>query len=432
MNIITLILKDIKLFGKSKSSIALTFFVPMVITLIFGAIFGGFGGTSQLRDMKVLMVDQDNTDFSDQFRTVLDSLPELSVYTKQKVDDEYILFTEESMNDWIVKGRHKIGIVIPKGFQEAYKTGKTIPLKIHYDPKFIIEFNIIYGLLQKTIMQKFPDIMMNRFYQSSYEYLGEQTGSQFKTDIDSVVNQYFYRSEQPETQPSTGAEDSGFSPIGDPISLETVELLGQEQQNPAFAQYVAGMAVLFLLFSVTYAGASLLDEKHNGTIKRLLIAPVLRSEILISKMMYSIFLGIIQLSALFLFGWLVFKLPIFQHLTALIIMILATALACASIGIFIAAICKNQNQASGLSTLIVLGMSALGGSMVPSTMMPVYVNRIGQFTLNHWAMKGFTDIFWRNLGLGDILQSVFILIGIGIVFSAISIIIFNKKLMEEN
>jgi ABC-2 type transport system permease protein len=428
MSVIHLINKDIRIFMKSKSSIALTFFVPMVITLIFGAIFGGFGGTTQLRDMKLLLVDNDQSDFSTEFRTVLDSLPELSVYTKMKVQDDFVLFTEETMNNQIIKGNYKIGMVIPKGFEEASQGGKTLPLKLHYDPKFVIEYNIIHGLLQKTIMQKFPILMMHRFRETANQHLGEQRGQLFWSDIDSVVDNYFPNAS---TEPSSQTESS-FNSMGDPVSLETVELLGQEQQNPMFAQYVAGMAILFLLFSVTYAGASLLDEKHNGTIKRLLIAPVKRSDILLSKMIYTIYLGIFQLTALFLFGWLVFKLPVFQHIPALVVMILATAVACASLGIFIAAICKNQNQVSGLSTLIVLGMSALGGSMVPSSIMPTYLNKIGQFTLNHWAMKGFTDIFWRGLGIADLLPSIFILVGIGIVFSLISIAIFNKKLMEEN
>jgi ABC-type multidrug transport system permease subunit len=430
MNIITLIFKDIRLFSKSKSTIALTFFVPMIITLIFGAIFGGFGGSSALSDMKILMVDNDKTDFSVQFRAVLDSLPELTVYTKYKVKDEFVLFDEESMNNLIIKGNYKIGVVIPTGFQEAFQNGKNLPLKMHYDPKFVIEYNILYGLLQKTIMQNFPTIMMNSLYRTTNEYLGEQLGAQFKNDIDKTVQTYF--PERKENTSQSSQTGTSFNPLADPLALETVELLGQKQKNPMFAQYVAGMAILFLLFSVTDAGASLLNEKHNGTIKRLLIAPVSRGEILLSKMAYSIFLGIIQLTVLFLFGWLVFKLQVFEHVIALLVMILATALACASIGIFIASICKNQNQVSGLSILIVLGMSALGGSLVPSIVMPSYILNIGKFTLNYWAMKGFTDILWRNLRLQDILLSVFILIGIGIVFSTISIIIFNKKLMEEN
>jgi len=121
---------------------------------------------------------------------------------------------------------------------------------------------------------------------------------------------------------------------------------------------------------------------------------------------------------------------IFKDVPALMIMIIPTALACSSVGIFIASICKNQQQVGSLSTLIVLGMSALGGSMFPSFIMPKYIQSIGSFTANHWAMKGITDIFWYNKHLADIYPSVLVLLGITAVFSFIAIKIFNKRLME--
>ena len=429
MNIIPLIKKDFKLFFKSKSAVALTYLVPMVITLIFGAVFGGFGKAEGIRGIKILLVDDDKTVFSQKFHTMLDSLQELKVYTKHKVNDEFILFDVETMDKWIKDSKRRLGIYIPKNFEKQINKGGKIPLEIHFDPKYQIEYGITAGLIQKTMMENFPQIIFNSMMNKANEYLGESNGNKFQTDIDKIVRQYF---PIPEGQDEVlSSNDSNYNMMENPLDMKSVKLLGEEDQdNSMFAQYVAGMAVMFLLFSVTGAGASLIDEKKKGTINRLLIAPVKRSEILLSKMIYISLLGLSQLIVLFLFGWLVFNLNIFKDVLALVVMIIVTALACGSVGIFIASICKNQEQVGSLSTLIVLGMSALGGSMFPSFIMPKYIQTIGNFTVNHWAMKGITDIFWYNKHLSDIYPSVLVLIGIAVVFSFIAIRLFNKRLME--
>ncbi|MBC8384733.1 MAG: ABC transporter permease [Candidatus Cloacimonetes bacterium] len=409
MNIIPLIKKDFKLFFKSKSAVALTYIVPMVITLIFGAVFGGFGKSEGIGSIKVLLVDDDQTEMSQKFHSLLDSLSILRIYTQRKVKDDYILFDQKSMDEWIREGKRKLGIYIPKGFGRNILTGRKIPLEIHFDPKYQIEYGITNGIINKVLMESFPQILINSVMKSP-----QFRQFSFAENQDPVIHNI------PDNTPK----------MENPIDLKSVKLLGKAKENSMFAQYVAGMAVLFLLFSVTHAGASLIDEKNNGTINRLLIAPVKRSEILVSKMLYISLLGFSQLIVLFLFGWLVFNLNIFKDVSALFVMIIVTALACSSVGIFIASICKNQQQVGSLSTLIVLGMSALGGSMFPSFIMPKYIQTIGKFTLNHWAMKGITDIFWYNKGLMEIYPSVLILLGITAVFSFIAIKLFNKRLME--
>jgi len=74
-------------------------------------------------------------------------------------------------------------------------------------------------------------------------------------------------------------------------------------------------------------------------------------------------------------------------------------------------------------------MSLLGGSMVPTIVMPKYLQTIGKFTLNHWAMHGFNSIFWRNLHLGDIILDVVILFGIFVVFYYAGVRIFKRRLV---
>lgn len=154
------------------------------------------------------------------------------------------------------------------------------------------------------------------------------------------------------------------------------------------------------------------------------------SDILYSKVLFCSLLGISQLIVLFIFGWLVFGLDIFYDVPALLVMMIVTALACSSLGIFLATICRNQQQVGSLSTLIVLGMSALGGSMVPTFVMPKFVQNIGKFTLNHWAMKGFTDIFWRGMHLNDLYLPIVILSSISIVLLFISKLLFDRRFFE--
>lgn len=431
MNIYTLIKKDIRLFFKSKSSVLLTYLVPMVITLIFGAVFGGMGKPSGMNEIRILMIDDDKTEFSELFRTTIDSLPEIAVHTKYTSGDSTILFDIESMDEWIRRGKRSIGIFLPNGFEQRMKNGEKLPLEIHYDPKFAVEFGIINGIIQKVIMSKFPQLMFNSLWKKADEFLGEEKGNYFKSDISHIVGRYFPGSTDAEKDIfSSYAQTDNFELLESPLEIKSVQLLGEEEENIMFVQYVAGMAVMFLLFSVVGAGSSILEEKNNGTIKRLLIAPVKRREILTGKMLFVSLMGFSQLIVLFIFGWLVFSLNIFKDIPALLVMIVVTTLACSSLGILIAAICRNLNQVNGISTLLILSMSVLGGSMFPSFLMPKYIQAIGKFTLTHWAMKGFTDIFWRNLHIKDILPSIGILLCICVVFSFIAIRIFRKRLLD--
>ncbi len=431
MNIFTLIKKDIRLFFKSKSAVVLTYLVPMVITLIFGAVFGGMGRHSGMNEIRILMVDDDKTEFSELFRTTMNNLPEIAVHTKYTSGDTTVLFNVETMDKWIKRGKRSIGIYIPKGFEQRMKEGEKLPLEIHYDPKFSVEFGIINGIIQKVVMSKFPQLIFNSLWKSAGDFLGEEKGNYFKSDIPHTVGKYFpipSNAEQDIFSPDFQANN--FELLESPVDVKSVQLLGEEEENIMFVQYVAGMAVMFLLFSVTHAGASILEEKNNGTIKRLLIAPVKRGEILTGKLLFVGLMGLSQLIVLFIFGWLVFSLNIFKDIPALLIMIIVTALASASLGIFISAICRNLSQVNSISTLLILGMSALGGVMFPAFLMPKYIQTIGKFTLTYWAMKGFTDIFWRNLHLKDIFPSVGILLGICVVFSYIAIRIFKRRLVD--
>ena len=163
----------------------------------------------------------------------------------------------------------------------------------------------------------------------------------------------------------------------------------------------------------------------------MLQSPIHPNTILWSKMLFAFFISIVQLSVMFVFAWAVFGLDITRHLVALILMILASGFAVSSIGILLASVAKTRQQAQSLGTLVILVMSAIGGSMIPLFVMPAIMRKIAVISINYWGIQGFYDIFWRSLPLSEILPKVFLLFGIGIVLSLLSVRFFNKNVIKS-
>jgi ABC-type multidrug transport system permease subunit len=202
--------------------------------------------------------------------------------------------------------------------------------------------------------------------------------------------------------------------------------------SPGLVHSVAGTAIFMLLFSVAGIGESLLEEKQEGMLKKLLCSPLRSNHILYGKMVFANIISIAQLSIMFVYAGLVFGLAIMHHLPSLVLMIFVTAYACSSFGIFLASFAKSRQQVQTLSTLVVLIMSGIGGSMIPVFMIPEFMQKISVFSVNYWGVQGFYDIFWRLLPLTDItfLSRVLVLIFIGTLLNFIALQMFKKNILK--
>ena len=214
-------------------------------------------------------------------------------------------------------------------------------------------------------------------------------------------------------------------------SLVTMtSLVGDESSNWGLIQAVAGVAIMMLLFSVSAIGQSMLEEKENGVLKKLLQSPVKPFEIMMSKMLTATIISVFQLTIMFLFSWLAFGLDIFINLPALIIMILFTAVACSSFGVLLSAIVTTKKQADSLGTIIILFMSAVGGSMIPLYIMPSFMQDAAVISVNYWSIQGFYDIFWRKTGIESIMQNVLVLGGVTVIVLLISGYFFRRNILK--
>ena len=100
---------------------------------------------------------------------------------------------------------------------------------------------------------------------------------------------------------------------------------------------------------------------------------------------------------MFVWGALVFKLPLLYAPAGLLRHDgLHRRRGRAAFGLVLATICRSRQQLSGISTIIILAMSAIGGSMFPRFLMNETMQKIGLVTFNAWALDGYLKVFWRQ------------------------------------
>ncbi len=397
--------KDLKLFLSDKRSVLLTFLLPIILISLFAFAFGGIGGNSDPAPKKLLVTDLDKSAASQAIVAKLDSLEGLTIIP-QPLDEA---------KSKITAGKYPAVLIFHPGFEKAITSGEELPLELMYDQAREAEIGMLQPVLISTVMSSVGKqrvtANISSFLDKNYGYLGDAVTDKIMQDI-------------------TGADSNPTSSMMQ-SELKMTSIVGDKKEaNIGLIQAVAGTAILMLLFSVAAMGQSILDEKESGTLSRLRYSPMSSNTILYGKMLFTFFIALLQLIVMFLFAWIAFGLDLTTNVPALLLMILATGFAVSSIGVFLAAIAKSRQQAQSLSTLIILVMSAIGGSMIPLFVMPAIMQKIAVFSVNYWGIQGFYDIFWRDLSLMEIMPRIVVLLGIGVVMTLISLRLFKRNLLQ--
>jgi len=437
--ILQLVKKDYKLFLKDKVALSLTFIVPMVLIALFGAVFGGAGDFEKL---SLGFVNKSSSKVANTIETTLDTTKTFRLIKSYKNEKgEVVQYDSNSIKTAVMSGKFSAAIVLP---EDAFTdTSSSLKMKFYYDPKNDMESQVIQGVLQQTLMQSIPEVFTQTMQKKSENILGKDTGTMFNKEISKTVSKYFKvdtsevfgsvnKGTTKNSKDTSKSTKGGFNMFDNMLNLEKYQLVGKQVTNPIATRSVGGWAMMFLLFSLAGASRSLFEEKQSGVMIRLLSSPVTRTQILWSKYIYNMTVGILQLIVLFLGGMLLFKIDIFSNFLNLLLVIIASSIACTAFGMFLASFTKTSAQANGLGTLFILTMSAVGGAWFPVSMMPETIQFFSKFTITYWSIEGFLAVLWRGSGLVEILPYLGVLLGIGIVVNIISYYNFKRGNIFRN
>jgi len=433
----TLCKKDLRVYVRDRVGLLLGLGLPLVLAFVFGGAMGAIGGgdSAGMGRARLFVEDRDGSEASRELVAALEDADGLRVVSVDTADPE-----AETAEERVADADGPAGLLIPAGFGAALEAGELPGLVLYRDPGKTIEQQIIAGNLIPAL------------FEASGEQLGKRAAGKvldviefpaaWRDEAQAIMDRSFDGMEALVTRlEEDGAfedgeqEEDGFdfaTAIADVLGLEVQDVVGADleevQQVATQSHAISGIAVMMLLFGLVACGGTLLEEQAGGTLDRLRLAPGRTSEILLGKFLFTWLVGIAQLTILFLVTSRVFAIPIFRAPFALCVLSAAVAAAATGFGILFAVLCKSRSQLEGLSTVVILTMSAFGGSWWPLAITPDWYQSLAHFTLTAWAMDGYQGLFWYGHGLADLVPEIGVLLGIGAATSALALTLWNRRL----
>ena len=398
---------------RDRAALALSFVLPVVFFSIFAIIFGGQRNSTP--KISVIVVDEDQSEASHSLVKGLEREGSLEVSTRpaSKKGGQLPEYTESTAEGAVKSGDAQVALIIPRGFGKhpisfgPEATG--ISIELLNDASDAIAPQMVIGLLQKTAMTSMPVVMAEQGMRYTDKYIGGLTPEQKKL-MNASLDKLKTLVSNGDLTGGSGTRDGANG--GGIIAVKTRAVVGENKDMVSF--YAAAIGVMFLLFTASGAAGSLLDEAESGTLDRVLSSRVTMTNLLAGKLTFNTLLAFAQLVVMFLWAWSFFKLDFISHIPGFVVMGVSTAFAVAAFGILLASACHTRAQLGALSTLLILVMSSVGGSMFPRFLMPQAMQKAGLFTINAWAIDGFTKVFWRDLPLWDLWPQVSVLLAIGV------------------
>jgi ABC-2 type transport system permease protein len=411
-------IKDLKLIFRDRAALTFMLLAPFLLTMGMGFVTGRFSGRSSgIRDIPVIVVNLDKEQLGNALADVfssqeLDSLVEPSTSpdaeTARRLIDE-----DKAAAAVIIPAGFTRSIIPAEGtlFNESYVLPDPVRIEVYENPTRPTTAAVV-----KTIVEEF----LSRVEE------GRTSGM---TSILGLVQAGLIDSRNGESQARKLFEGTDQSQAA-AIVLKTNQEGAQAQDFDILAYMAPAMAMLFLMYTVSHGGRTILLELAQGTLPRLLVSPTSSVQVLGGKVLGIFFIGVAQMSILILASAVFFQVR-WGDPAGVIALILAVVFGATGWGMLITAVARTPAQVGSLGTMIMLSFGLLGGSFIDVSKMHPLIQTLSKITPNAWGLDGFTTLALGGM-LTDLREPILALLIMGIVLFTISVALFNRQGIMQN
>ncbi|HQX16518.1 MAG TPA: ABC transporter permease [Anaerolineales bacterium] len=407
-------IKDLKVMFRDRAALILILLAPFLLTIGMGLVTGRFSGdnSSGISDIPIVIVNLDNDSLGNALVDVFnsDDLADL-VEPTSSVDPEAarLLVDEDEV---------AAAIIIPKGFTQSIipqsgsaVSNEEIKIEFYANPSRPTSAGIVKSIVD-GFLARLDEMQLGGMTSVSQLIISGRIAPQDANQVGEEMGKRLQNA-------------AGNSNEATAITLNTSTSEGEAVEFDVLSYFAPGMALMFLMYTVSYGGRSILAEKSEGTLPRLLVSPTSAMQVLGGKV-FGIFLtGAAQMLILIGASSLFFRLN-WGNAFGVVLLTLAAVFGATGWGMLITALARTPAQVGSVGSAVMLIFAMLGGSFIQTDNMPAFVQTFGKITPNAWAMNGFT-----TLALGGTLTPlstpIVALLTMGISLLLLSAVLFGKK-----
>lgn len=376
--------KDLRQRLRDRSALIIAFVAPLGLALIIsGAVGGGFSGRF---GATFGVLDSDQSELSRAFKQQVLLAPqfsdEITVADLRSADEGRDLINNDTL---------AAAFVIPKGFSNAIVGSRRTAITVLRNPDSPIGSEVAEAIANAYTGQ------INAGRLAVLTAIRAGGGALDPATV------------------STLARAAAAERI--PVELVSGNV-GTKKVNAA-SYFGPAMAIFFLFFTTSFAARSLLAEREQGTMPRLLAAPIRRASVLAAKALTGFFVGMASLTVMFVTFGLLLDVDWGDPLTIAVLSV-ATVLAVMGLTSVVQSLARTQEQADAYSNILGIALALIGGSFFPLFQLPDLIQRISVIAPNAWALRGFNDIVYDGATLTDLGPHLAVLLGFAVVTSGIA------------
>jgi len=347
-------LKDLKARLRDRSALLIGIVVPLGLAFIFNSIFSGISGGSDVISLGV--VNADHGAASEQFTSQV--LPAVGRSGLIAIRTEPTLAQARAL---AAKGTLAAVIVIPAGFSARVQANQPASMQVIGNVDAPVSAQVARSIAESYAAE------LNRIRLSVATVA--ETASLPPTRLQALAAQ--------------------AAAASAPVAVTDVSAQTKELNQKSF--FAAGMAVFFLFFTVQFGVTSLLEERNDGTLARLLTAPIGRASILAGKLLTSFLLGVISMAVLVAATTLLFGAR-WGNPVGVTVLVVTAIMAATGIMALIATLARNAEQAANWQSVVAVILGLIGGTFFPVSLAPGVLSKLTFVAPQAWFLRGLGDL----------------------------------------
>ena len=394
---------NLRLITSDRGYMITMFLVPLIVGFFSSAVSGGGDGGINL---PVVLVNQDTGAYGEAIGDILEQIEEIDLLE---------LDAPGAAEERVKSGERLAAVIIPLAFTQDINDHEQTVVTVIIDPAQASYANILTSIVD--------EIAGALAIQGEIRYGIQEVLADM--GYDEANSPGLARAAQAQVEGVLFTQMQQMQSVN-PIMVTSETLQGERVfvWDNVFSVILPAFTVMFAFFVVPALSTELLKEKEQGSLRRLVAAPLSRGSLIGGKVLASTLLVFIQVSLIFGIGAIILDMPVGNSPLALLLVTISLGLVATTMGLLVAATARSVDQASSIGLLLIFVLGFLSGSLTPTA--PLYKGEgflalLSRLTPQAQAQIAYYMLILQNGNLADVLPQISYMLGLSLLFFVIAI-----------